>query len=424
MGVTGSGKSTFISLLAQEPVKVGHSLESCTTEVEIFSFIKDDGRVGYLIDTPGFDDTTRSDTDILKEIVDIFNRLYIQKVRLTGLIYLHRITDVRMQGSAVKNLDMLRSLCGENAFPSIALVSTMWQTLENQQIGMEREATLKSNDRFWGTILRDPNQVKRHFGDAVSAEKIVSWLIEKNSKIVLDVQRQMVDEGLTLDQTSAGQCLRKDLNKLRERYEKELEELKQSLQEAHQDKDIVTEEILLKQKKEFETKLAMAIADQQGLRIDSNDLRTERSLDLEKRIKELEHEKSASNATVVAQALELQKARENHFQLESELLQREKEFLNRLEAIERQQHSRSEEDKRKLDSAWNRERRERQSGLDSSRRKQEEKHMALQRQRGVTGALRMSFWKSIVPLAEWVIGPLTPSPGISRSGTWDTRHFR
>ena len=145
MGVTGSGKSTFISLLALEHVEVGHSLESCTTEVQIYSFLREGGRHGYLIDTPGFDDTTRSDTEILWEIVNYLNRLYAKRVRLTGLIYLHRITDVRMQGSAVKNLDILRSLCGEDAFANIALVSTMWQelkTLDDTKRGVEREGTL------------------------------------------------------------------------------------------------------------------------------------------------------------------------------------------------------------------------------------------------------------------------------------------
>ena len=29
MGVTGSGKSSFISLLTDEPAEVGHSLQSC-----------------------------------------------------------------------------------------------------------------------------------------------------------------------------------------------------------------------------------------------------------------------------------------------------------------------------------------------------------------------------------------------------------
>ena len=418
MGVTGSGKSTFISLLAQEEAKVGHSLESCTTEVEIFSFFG--GRqVGYLIDTPGFDDTTRSDTEILKEIVDVLNRLYTQKIRLTGLIYLHRITDVRMQGSAVRNLDMLRSLCGEDAFPNIALVSTMWQTLDDERIGVEREAMLKSNERFWGAIIRGADQVKRHSGDRESAREIVLSLIDRESKIILDVQRQMIDEGRMLDETTAGKYLRKDLNKLRDKYEKEMEELKQSLKEARQDKDTVTEDLLIGQKKEFELKLATAVADEQGLRVTSKDLRTEKSLELEKRLQELEAEKIESHATVVAQSLELQKLRENHSQLENQLQQKEKEFRKRIEAIERHH-----EDSRKMNAAWTREKGERQVGLESSRRRQEEKYMALQRERGLAGYFRAEFWKSLVPAADWMMRSIPPSPGISRSSTWDMRQLR
>ena len=68
MGMAGSGKSTFINLLADEKVKVGHSLQSCTSEVQVASFSTRFGRPGYLIDTPGFDDTNRCDTEILKEI--------------------------------------------------------------------------------------------------------------------------------------------------------------------------------------------------------------------------------------------------------------------------------------------------------------------------------------------------------------------
>ena len=43
-------------------------LESCTSEIqESEEFILDDRRV-ILIDTPGFDDTNKSDTDVLKSI--------------------------------------------------------------------------------------------------------------------------------------------------------------------------------------------------------------------------------------------------------------------------------------------------------------------------------------------------------------------
>ena len=44
------------------------SLESCTAEVKLADKFTLDGRSVTLIDTPGFDDTTRSDSDILEMI--------------------------------------------------------------------------------------------------------------------------------------------------------------------------------------------------------------------------------------------------------------------------------------------------------------------------------------------------------------------
>jgi predicted GTPase len=43
-------------------------LESCTAEVQLANEFTLDGRRVVLIDTPGFDDTTKSDTDILRTI--------------------------------------------------------------------------------------------------------------------------------------------------------------------------------------------------------------------------------------------------------------------------------------------------------------------------------------------------------------------
>ena len=44
------------------------SLVSCTADVQLADEFTLDGRKVILIDTPGFDDTSRSDTDVLKMI--------------------------------------------------------------------------------------------------------------------------------------------------------------------------------------------------------------------------------------------------------------------------------------------------------------------------------------------------------------------
>lgn len=49
-------------------LRIGVSLASCTAEVQLADEFILDGQSVVLIDTPGFDDTNKSDTDILKLI--------------------------------------------------------------------------------------------------------------------------------------------------------------------------------------------------------------------------------------------------------------------------------------------------------------------------------------------------------------------
>jgi len=58
----------FINLASRSNLRIGISLESCTAEVQRADEFTLDGRRVILIDTPGFDDTSKSDTEILKMI--------------------------------------------------------------------------------------------------------------------------------------------------------------------------------------------------------------------------------------------------------------------------------------------------------------------------------------------------------------------
>ena len=49
-------------------MKVGEDLESCTSEIQESDEFILDGRRVVLIDTPGFDDTHKSDTDVFRSI--------------------------------------------------------------------------------------------------------------------------------------------------------------------------------------------------------------------------------------------------------------------------------------------------------------------------------------------------------------------
>jgi hypothetical protein len=58
----------FTNLVSGSKLRIGEGLESCTAQVQVSKPFEVDGRLVELIDTPGFDDTTKSDADILKMI--------------------------------------------------------------------------------------------------------------------------------------------------------------------------------------------------------------------------------------------------------------------------------------------------------------------------------------------------------------------
>ena len=59
----------FINLASGSSLEVGKGLQSCTNAVQAAETFDLDGRRVVLIDTPGFNDTTQSDTEVLRVIV-------------------------------------------------------------------------------------------------------------------------------------------------------------------------------------------------------------------------------------------------------------------------------------------------------------------------------------------------------------------
>ncbi|KAF4462061.1 hypothetical protein FALBO_11137 [Fusarium albosuccineum] len=235
MGVTGSGKSSFISACSGRPVKIGHELESCTSTVDVYPCNFLPGRTVYLIDTPGFDDTEKTDTDVLREIAAWLADSYKNKILLHGIIYLHRITDVRMQGSAKSNLTLFQKLCGDDAFERVILATTMWDAVD-MDVAFRREEELMEKDDFWGWMVKKGSAVHRHRyekgQEATSAERIVSQLVKHTTPVAISLQKQLVDDRMTLDQTSAGQELQSELLKERKMWDKKLKQVEENMKTA------------------------------------------------------------------------------------------------------------------------------------------------------------------------------------------------
>lgn len=203
-----------------------------TQEVGEFAFMMSPSLRVHLIDTPGFDDTDRKDTDVLRDIAGWLGVSYKNKKRLSGMIYLHRIIDPRMQGSAKRNLFMFQKLCGQECFNQIILVTTMW-SLVPPEIGSQREGELMQEEDFWGFMLKKGSQIMRlkDQNDRSSALAILDTVVRKQTTVTLRIQDEM-SQGLGLEQTGAGQQLNHDILEERKRHRRDMGELQREKEEA------------------------------------------------------------------------------------------------------------------------------------------------------------------------------------------------
>ncbi|KAF4221556.1 hypothetical protein CNMCM5878_008804 [Aspergillus fumigatiaffinis] len=67
----------------------------------------------HLIDIPGFNDTNRSDIETLSILASYLGASYANGVSIHRILILHPITDNRMSGSSMRNVEMMKKMCGE-----------------------------------------------------------------------------------------------------------------------------------------------------------------------------------------------------------------------------------------------------------------------------------------------------------------------
>jgi hypothetical protein len=112
-----------------------------------------------------------------------------------------------MSASSLKSIGIVERLCGLTACPGFTIVTTMWANLQMAEGGIEegtaRERELQ-NTTFFGTLVNNGANFRRHLGSKESAQSIVSELLRGNATIVLDIQKQLVDDRLILGETPVG----------------------------------------------------------------------------------------------------------------------------------------------------------------------------------------------------------------------------
>ncbi|QRV91849.1 50S ribosome-binding GTPase [Ceratobasidium sp. AG-Ba] len=241
-GATGTGKSTFINDASGGDLPVGHAQNSCTENIAFAPPFEVDGVEVRLIDTPGFDDTTMSDTEILKRIGAFLQVSHMENQYLSGLIYMHRITDNRVGGVSRRNFRVFRELVGPGALVNVVIVTNMWRDpIEPAELARERD--LQENPMFFQPVLEKGARMARYVRSQApdSAHDIIRMFMENVPKPTY--LGEALADRTALEDTNPGKVLNEELQKLLDKQKAELDELRAELAQVKESERELREEL-------------------------------------------------------------------------------------------------------------------------------------------------------------------------------------
>ncbi|KAH6917876.1 P-loop containing nucleoside triphosphate hydrolase protein [Coprinopsis sp. MPI-PUGE-AT-0042] len=230
MGPTGAGKSTFLRNILEKweycgaLPDVSDGFESCTRKLAAYiapvppEFANTGGQRLVLVDTPGFDDTSVSDSEILRRISVWLASSYNLHMKVTGVVYMFPIFPNRITRNDKANLKVFQRLCGKGALAKVRMVTTKWSLCPDPMIVDRREEQLKSN--FWREMVEGGSELSRLDDKPASAIHILEEIIANSRyvEVALALQKEIVEMHRSLPRTDAGREIKLKLDQLLEEH--------------------------------------------------------------------------------------------------------------------------------------------------------------------------------------------------------------
>ncbi|KAK3994182.1 hypothetical protein QBC44DRAFT_262235 [Cladorrhinum sp. PSN332] len=199
MGSSGSGKTRFVNYLMPNSDDDEPNPESGSSNIQIAP-VRFGDKLVYVADTPGFDHG-HSASKNLEDMTLFLGRQYESGCKLRGIVFLHQITELELQGAGLTHFHMFQEMCGEDAFKNVVLLTTKWDEVD---VGVGSRRHLELKDEFWGPMIRHGGQARRfHPASTSLAEALICRLLDKQD-VVLKIQKEVMEEGKHLDETAAG----------------------------------------------------------------------------------------------------------------------------------------------------------------------------------------------------------------------------
>jgi hypothetical protein len=373
--------------------------------------------------------TYRPDVDVLKDLSYWLNKSYQDKILLIGIIYLHRIIDPRLGGTARKNLEMFTKLCGEESYGAVVLATTMWERVPPDE-GDRREQELRATGEFYKSMLDNGAHLLRHMDNRNSTMAILSHLINRGKTTVLAMQHEMSEQKLELQQTAAGKELNNEIIRQTEMFNIRLRETEARMQQALEEKDDQLARDLASQQDELNQRILEAQRGREELQVTMQKLFEEKEKQFNEMKKQYEEERKQREEALqqrdkqlqdfkkaLKRAEELAAAKTREYEEEIELRKKQLEetegvvgelYLRHVEALIAQKDEYETKVRENLARAQEEEYRQR-----SERMKQEyETNLSLVRQRQALLQQPAFYPGAAAVLLAWIVANAMSSPSL------------
>lgn len=161
----------------------------------------------------------------------------------------------------------------------------MWD-IEKRDIAERREKELKETTKYWGNMITKGSRVLRHDNMQQSALALVDSFVKEDSKIILGIQKEMVNDQKPLDKTEAGQDIKSMLDEQHASLRTEIHTVESDLREALRAKDEELAQVMSELRLEHKQALQQVLDNQQRLQATMQQLHETKSAELEAKLEE------------------------------------------------------------------------------------------------------------------------------------------
>lgn len=131
--------------------------------------------------------------------------------RLSGIVFLNRITEPRFHGSAQRSLELFKAICGEDALCGTVVATTMWDRIASGDSGLAQSRQAQLRTKIHEDIFSCGVKVVALSAGEVDARKIIRHILTKDLRLTLALQTELAHERRSLQDTGAGKILYSDM---------------------------------------------------------------------------------------------------------------------------------------------------------------------------------------------------------------------